>query len=412
MDDSNAVSEGAEQLHQHCKHVSHHIPSMDEPSAQLQLDLSRAVQHELASRRPLLHRLHGSGWVLQLPRPANAVRHGSRFYYNILVDPCFARQTAPSKSWFAQPSPVEGHLQTIAALEELLRDLEVLTGNLRSQSKRRSNFTVEDEVSRLETLVDAVAVTALDESSLDTYRDIHPDVPVFASQETIERISQLEHFRTLGTMTTFGNDRCMDWRSTTAVAGMPEWVGMGLLPQEDNEAGLPAALFVAFNNHHNNRAIKLAGPKSSAGSRQKRHAAILPNEEEDSAEAIMFSTRTMRGDAAVRLATADPCIHLLAEVQSSLKLAEQASPVVDGEHACHDSRALQTAQPTYRISERNAVIDKGKGFLAWLIAKATFSAKGEGKEDLQKYRVETYAEDDSEESERITLGHGESLMLS
>ena len=112
------------------------------------------------------------------------------------------------------------------------------------------------------------------------------------------------------------------------------------------------------------------------------------------------------------MTTADPCIYPLAEVQSSLKLPEHTVTVVVGEYGCHDSQALQTARPTYHISERNAVVDKGKGFLAWLIAKATFSAKGEGKEDLPMCRVETDAEDDSKESKRITLGHGESMTLS
>jgi hypothetical protein len=122
----------------HNNNVPLHVSSMDEPSIQLQLDLSRAVQHELAACRPLLHRLQGGSWVLQIPRPKRAVSHGARFYYNILVDPCFVKQTNLSNGWFSQPSHTSDHLQTTIALEELLRNLEILANDLRPESSRKS----------------------------------------------------------------------------------------------------------------------------------------------------------------------------------------------------------------------------------------------------------------------------------
>jgi hypothetical protein len=380
---------------------------MDEPSVQLQLDLSRAVQHELAHRRPLLHRLHGSSWVLQIPRPSNAVRHGSRFYYNILVDPCFVRQQVPSNGWFSQPSPSLDHLQTTAALEELLRGLEVLASNLRPESHRKSNVLVEDEIERLETLVDAVAVTSLSSTQEDSFRHIHPDVPVFASPEASQQLHALQHFRTLGTINEFGLDGCRDWRSTTAVAGLPEWVGLSTLPKQDDDSDLSSTLLVAFNNYHHNSKARLAELQTAAGSRRKRHAAIIPNEDEDVAEAVLFVTQGLSSDNVTLISRADPAIHSLAVICGGSK---SVGDVLQHEIGAPSS-TLHTISATYHVSERNMVVEKGKGFLAWLIVKAQFTRGKQAKESPNVENAIGSTKGDTQSPQKIILGTGESTIL-
>jgi hypothetical protein len=384
------------------------VPSMDDPSIQLQLDLERAVQHELARRRPLLHRLHASSWLLQIPRPANAVRHGSRFYYNILVDPSLPSQPNTPDGWFSRSSSFRSHQQTITALEELLRDLEILANNIHAGSDRKSSVTDRDDFSRLDTLVDAVAVTSTDKTCEEALREIHPDVPVFASHEAIESIAGLQHFRSLEAMSYFGKGGCRDWRSTTAVAGMPEWVGMSILPRQDDEPEGSPALLIAFNNHHYNRIANWTEPKSSHGSRQKRYAAIVSDDEEDAAEAVLFtSQRTVEGDM-VRTSRRDPPIHMLAVVQSSLY------PEVDMSCRVGQDEARRETPATYCITERNVVVvEKGVGFLAWLIAKAKLtSSKRQKKEEPRAFEPgRADSADEAELANWIALGTGESRVL-
>jgi hypothetical protein len=379
---------------------------MDDPSIQLQLDLDRAVQHELARRRPLLHRLHASSWLLQIPRPASAVRHGSRFYYNILVDPCLPRQPDTSDGWFSRPSLSESYQRTITALEELLKDLEVLATNIQAGSGRKSSVTDRDDLSRLDTLVDAVAVTSTNKTCEEALREIHPDVPVFASQEAIESIAGLQHFRSLEPMSHFGESGCRDWRSTTDVTGMPEWVGMSLLPRQDDEPESLPALLIAFNNHHYNRLANRAEPKGSIGSRQKRYAAIVSDDEEDAAEAVLFtSRRIVKGDM-VLTSRKDPPIHTLAVVQSS------PDPEVDMSSRIGEVENRHETTARYCISERNVVVEKGIGFLAWLVAKAKFTSN---KQQQGEPRVSEPGRVGVEEevgiSNWIALGTGESKVL-
>jgi hypothetical protein len=385
-----------------------HVPSMDDPSIQLQLDLDRAVQHELARRRPLLHRLHASSWLLQIPRPANAVRHGSRFYYNILVDPCLPRQPITPDGWFTRPSPAKSHQQTVTALEELLRDLEVLASNIHSGRDGRSNVTDGDDLGRLDTLdtlVDAVAVTSTDKTCEEALREIHSDVQVFASHEAIGSIAGLQHFRSLEVMTHFGESGCRDWRSTTAVAGMPEWVGMSLLPRQDDELEYSPALLIAFNNHHYNRVANRAEPESSHGGRQKRHAAMVSDDEEDAAEAVLFTgQRIVEGDL-VLTSRKDPPIHMLAVVQSNPNSEMDVSCRIGEDKARHEAPA------THCITERNVAVDKGVGFLAWLIAKATFTSSKQQEEPRASEPGHVSVEKEARMSNWISLGNGESKVL-
>jgi hypothetical protein len=384
-----------------------HVPSMDDPSIQLQLDLERAVQHELARRRPLLHRLHASSWLLQIPRPANAVRHGSRFYYNILVDPCLPSPPDIPDGWFSRSSSLQSHQQTINALEDLLRDLEELASNIHAGSDRKSSVADRDDLSRLDTLVDAVAVTSTNKTCEEALREIHPDVPVFASQEAIESITGLQHFRSLELMSQFGEGGCRDWRSTTAVAGMPEWVGMSIFPRQDEESDSSPELLIAFNNHHYNRIANWADPKGSNGSRQKRYAAIVSDDEEDAAEAVLFTSRRIVQDDMVRTSRKDPPIHMLAVVQSS------PTPGVDLSCRTGEGEARHETPATYCISERNAAaVEKGAGFLAWLIAKAKLTSNKQQKEVPRAFEPgHVGIEAKAGTSNWIALGTGESKVL-
>lgn len=154
---------------------------MDAPSAQLHLEIRDSVVRSLATRRPILHHLNAdTSWLLQVPRPASAIKHGSRIYYNILIDPWFVGGQSDVARWFSQQwHAMESAVKSIAEVEELIRQTEILAGGLRLGKGRKRN----GEMAVEETLIDAVAISHefTDHCHKDTLLEVHKDVPVLAT---------------------------------------------------------------------------------------------------------------------------------------------------------------------------------------------------------------------------------------
>jgi hypothetical protein len=154
---------------------------MDAPSAQLNLELRDAVVKAFATRRPILHHLNAdTSWLLQIPRPASAVKHGSRIFYNILIDPWLQGPQSDVARWFSQQwHAIESAVQSIAEVEEMARQIEILAGGLRVQKGRKGLDN--------ESCIDAVAISHefTDHCHRDTLVEIHPNVPVFATEVCI-----------------------------------------------------------------------------------------------------------------------------------------------------------------------------------------------------------------------------------
>lgn len=386
---------------------------MDEPSVQLQLDLKHAVQNELATCRPLLHRLHHSTHLVQIPRPAHAVKHGSRFYYNVLVDCRLSASKDKSRDWFSS-SHQAGQTESgpISVAEELLREIELLAGCTGSEDGSKSYDVIEDELSRLETLVDVAVVRS--DSLLDAalLRQIHANVPVFAPQMAFSQILELHHFRTVVLLPTFGAHGYKDWRDTT-LPPLPEWVGLSVMPGVEDEPGAISTLLVTFNNHHHNGngASKNAKSMRTSNVGQKRHASI--DTSEDSAEAIFFSEDGLADNDLRLLSSANPPIHPLAVSQGPKKLTQSLDVNRDEKQdQDHETPFAYMYSPKYHFFERNNVPDKGQGFLAWLIAKARLPFGG-GSQDRQG-EPNAFANNvmsEGQDSEQVELVNGQSKML-
>lgn len=156
---------------------------MDAPSTQLHLEIRDAVVRALATRRPILHHLNAdTSWLLQIPRPANAVKHGARIYYNVLIDPWFVGGQSDVAKWFSQQwHATESAVKSISEVEELARQVEILAGGLGvGRSRKRKVEAVEDE----ESYVDCVAISHefTDHCHKETLLEVHGDVPVFATE--------------------------------------------------------------------------------------------------------------------------------------------------------------------------------------------------------------------------------------
>ena len=158
---------------------------MDPPSVQLNLEIRDAVVKALATRRPILHHLNAdTSWLLQIPRPANAVKHGSRIYYNVLIDPWFVGGQSDVARWFSQQwHATESAVKSVAEVEELARQVEILAGGLRLGKGRGKT---QPAGAHLETFVDVVALSHefTDHCHKDTLLEVHGDVPVFATEVT------------------------------------------------------------------------------------------------------------------------------------------------------------------------------------------------------------------------------------
>jgi len=164
-------------------HVSFARCTMDAPSAQLHQGLRDAVTRELLQRRPLLHHLNAdTSWLLQLPRPAAAAKRGGRVYYNILIDPWLAGGQSDVAKWFSQQwHATESKVKSIAEVEELAREIEILAEGLRlGRGREKSVFGSDVDI---KTFIDAVAISHefTDHCHKETLLDIDPDVPVFAT---------------------------------------------------------------------------------------------------------------------------------------------------------------------------------------------------------------------------------------
>jgi len=155
---------------------------MDAPSAQIHLEIRDAIVRRLATRRPILHHLNAdTSWLLQIPRPASAVKHGSRIYYNILIDPWLKGPQSDVARWFSQQwHAIESDCANIAEVEELARRIEIMAGSLRWSKRKLKNLDLSTE-----TCIDAVAISHEFTDHCQTLLEVHPDVPVFATEVRI-----------------------------------------------------------------------------------------------------------------------------------------------------------------------------------------------------------------------------------
>lgn len=171
-----------------CKSCDNADGTMDAPLAQLHQDLRAAVTDALSTRRPILHHLTAdTAWLLQIPRPQQATRRGGRLYFNILIDPWLSGTQTDVTSWLStQWHAVQPKVPNIAAVEELIREIEILACGVRFGRGRESNVEDIEEHGETQTFIDAIAVSHefTDHCHQQTMLQVHPDVPVFATEVT------------------------------------------------------------------------------------------------------------------------------------------------------------------------------------------------------------------------------------
>ncbi|EME46561.1 hypothetical protein DOTSEDRAFT_70541 [Dothistroma septosporum NZE10] len=350
----------------------------DEPSAQLHRELRLAVQSTIqsASGSPILHHLNDdTSWLIQIPRPENAVKHGARYYYNILLDPWFRGGQSDVASWFSQQfHATESAVQSIAELEELIREVEILAASSRPGGGRVSNGVVDA------TLIDAVTISHefTDHCHKETLLELHPDVPVFAGKEAANLIESWKHFRSVTTLGHFGTDGdgSTDWRGTS-LRGLPEWIGISRLLSTEDVLYYHSAILITFNNRHGSANAKFAKENGLLnGTRKRHHSAFEPDEDEEIAEAIIYTPHGIQSGDLALIPKAQPSISVLAFLHG---LHNVRIGTVNGRTALQLNLGALNGLKAQRILHSkfwigtHDEVKKGGGLVSWFLQREAMS---------------------------------------
>jgi hypothetical protein len=356
---------------------------MDAPSLQLNLEIRDAVVRALATRRPILHHLNAdTSWLLQIPRPANAVKHGSRIYYNVLIDPWFVGGQSDVAKWFSQQwHATESAVKSVAEVDELARQVEVLAGGMR-MGKRKMNIAATAE---LETFIDAVAISHefTDHCHKDTLLEVHRDVPVFATEQAANLISGWNHFRMVVTTPTFKDNA--DWHDYS-LSPLPSWLSISRLTASKDALFYHSALLITFATHP---FLSHATPKkrSSLSIYGDGTEDVLLNTQTEAAECVIYTPHGIPHTALTPIATAEPPLHTLAFLHGlhdvSISAAQQLNL-----GAKNGLLAQKILRAKYWVATHDEV-KKGGGFISWWLRRKAWTLE----DALKEARAEVDGED-------------------
>ncbi|CAN9333524.1 unnamed protein product [Alternaria sp. RS040] len=349
---------------------------MDAPSSQLHLEVRDSVVRALATRRPILHHLNAdTSWLLQIPRPANAVKHGSRIYYNVLIDPWFVGGQSDVAKWFSQQfHATESAVKSVAEVEELARQVEILAGGLRMGRKGRKRNIEEVEE---ESYVDCVAVSHefTDHCHKETLLEVHRDVPVLATEQAANLISSWNHFRTVITTPTFTDNA--DWHDYS-LSPLPSWLSISRLTASGDSLYYHSALLITFATHP---FLSTATPKkrlsslSINGDGAEDFSSNINGEE---AECVIYTPHGIPHEALSPIAKADPPLHTLAFLHGlhdvSISSAQQLN--LGAKNGVLAQRMLRAK---YWVATHDEV-KKGGGFISWFLRRKVWTVEDALKE--------------------------------
>jgi hypothetical protein len=370
---------------------------MDAPSTQLHLEIRTAVVRALATRRPILHHLNAdTSWLLQIPRPANAIKRGSRVYYNVLIDPWFVGGQSDVAKWFSQQyHATDSAVQSVAEVEELVRQIEGIAGS-------RMRFSNSQE-----SLIDAVAISHefTDHCHQATLLEVHADVPVFATQQAAKLIASWGYFRSVTTTPTFGDKA--DWREYS-LPPLPSWLGISRLTAAKDALFYHSALLITFATQP---IVQTPRKRSSLlaidGDGAEDVTASMGSE---AAECVIYTPHGIPHTALTPIATADPPLRTLAFLHGlhdvSISAAQQLN--LGAKNGLLAQRILRAK---YWVATHDEV-KKGGGFISWWLRRRAWTLE----DALREAQAEMEGEDTAmggvlEDVRFQDMANGESRIL-
>ncbi|KAK3705065.1 hypothetical protein LTR37_013432 [Vermiconidia calcicola] len=342
-------------------------------------------------------------------------------------DPWFSGGQSDVASWFSQQfHATQSAVQNISELEELAREIEILASGLRLGAGRKSNSAVIEEQGGADSLIDVVAVSHefTDHCHKSTLMEVHPDVPVFAIKEAGKLIRGWKHFRTVLNVDSFGANGGTDWRSSSTPP-LPEWIAISRLLQSDDVLNCHAALMITFNNRYPTTILKLSKKTDGTSNRKRKQrlAAIEPDEDEEAAEAIVYTPHGMHSGDLKLIPGADPPIRTLAFFHGlhnvRVGTASGRTALQSNLGARNGLKAQRILNAKYWIGTHDEV-KTGGGLVSWFLQRDVISVKEALDEErmAKKNGVEGTSNgadgdlvDSFEGTNWVDLGNGESRVL-
>ncbi|KAF2273424.1 uncharacterized protein EI97DRAFT_436079 [Westerdykella ornata] len=391
---------------------------VDTPSAQLHRELQETIVRALATRRPILHHLNAdTSWLLQIPRPASAVKHGGRVYYNVLIDPWFVGGQSDGARWFSQQWHREAsRVGSVREVEELIMRVEGLAGGPAGTRKRKRERKGEGDGVGMEegrggTVIDAVAVSHefTDHCHKETLLELDGDVPVLATEKAAQLISSWNHFRVVLTISTFTHENA-DWRDHS-LPPLPSWLSISRLTAPKDALFYHSALLICFATH------------PFLPTTPKKRSSLLSihgdgddhpsTPSADAAECVVYTPHGIPYTALIPIEVADPPLHTLAFLHGlhdvSISSAQQLN--LGAKNGVLAQRILQAK---YWVATHDEV-KIGGGLIAWFLRRRKWTveeAVAEVRRDMREQGELEEKEDEGWEGMRfVEIGNGESRIL-
>lgn len=371
--------------------------TMDEPASQLQLELQGSVKQALGIKRPILTHVNAdTTWLIQLPYPHGVTPPPGRSRYNILIDPWLCGPQSDVASWFStQWHAVESSVQTIAKLDEMLKDVEeqaqdplASTTTVTTAKKGRPH---EEQDGSRRTFIDVVAISHefTDHMHKATLLEIDPYVPVFATSKAASLIRSWNHFHQVSVPAAFSSKET-DWRETSTNP-LPDWIGISRIVNESDALYYHSAILFTF----------------SLG---KVNDAAVPGGAHDAAEAIIYSPHGISASNLDHLPKANPPIKTLALMHGLHDVGITLSKQLNlGAHS--GLRAQRICHAMYWVGTHDEV-KKGWGVIAPLLRRTVFTFQDAvEREKAEKGHLGSSGLEDMEGVRFAELRNGESLLL-
>ena len=245
-------------------------------------------------------------------------------------------------------------------------------------------------------------------------------MPVFAIKEAAKLIEGWRHFRTVITVDMFGDNGNRDWRGTS-IPPLPEWIGISRLLQKDDVLNYHAALMITFNNNQTAHISRLASKatKTANGERKRRHSSIDPNEDEEFAEAVIYTPHGMYSGDLNLITDASPRIRTLAFLHGlhnvRVGTASGCTALQSNLGAHNGLKAQRILNAKYWIGTHDEV-KTGGGLVSWFLQRDVMTVKDALDEERRVKGMEEGGADDKlvdsfEGTNWVDLKNGESRVL-
>ncbi len=365
---------------------------MDEPCAVLHHCIRDSLAQSPSSRSPLLHHLNAdTSWLLQLPRPGTATKHTGRLWFNILIDPWLHGSQSDVAGWFSrQWHADEPCVSSIAKVEERAREIEIISSELwLGQGSQPKSFENDAD---FETFIDAVAISHefTDHCHKETLLEVHPGVPIFATQKAAKLVKSWKHFKHVVETPIF-SDSTKDY-CTTLLPLLPEWLTISRLVTENDALHFHSALLIVFDV---TRAV----------------------DQSTETEAVIYSPHGIQPSSLACVANATPPIHTLAILHGlhDVSIGTQRQLNLGAHNGLAVQRLLRAQ---YWIGTHDEV-KEASGLISWFLNRKTLSVQDALEEEERK--AAGFSDGNFEQCKKdtekwknprfINIGNGESAVL-